>query len=160
MADSNRSRANRKQVVLYMGLDEAEQFTELARRLGESKNAVLRMALREFMRRTMAELRLAQRASRHPPKAPHASKVRSIFCTVANGGAADDPTLEAWILTRLTRDYPQAAVRVQVGSTPRPTIIAVDGDVTPDEAAAVVGHLEPEVAIVVDEYTAARAGRG
>jgi hypothetical protein len=60
--DSNKSRAAKRQLVLYLNPDEAEQLTSVAKQLGQTKNSVVRTALSDYLRRL--KLTPAERAPR------------------------------------------------------------------------------------------------
>jgi hypothetical protein len=162
MADSNRARTGRRQLILYLGEPDAKRLAETAQLLGESMNAVMRMALRDFLRRVLPELQ--SRARGGPPAvappAPHSDRVETLFCSVGVKNHAGDETVEAWVRARLTRDYPLATVRVQVvGARSGPPIIAATGSLSGPEDEAVVAHLEEAVSQLVVEFLAIRASR-
>lgn len=161
MADSNRARTGRRQLILYLGEPDAKRLAETAQLLGESMNAVMRMALRDYLRRVLPEL---HRAGGGPPAvappAPHSDRVETLFCSVGVKNHAGDETVEAWVRARLTRDYPLAKVRVLVvGARSGSPIIAVTGSLSGPENEAVVAHLEEAVSQLVVEFLAIRDSR-
>ena len=150
--DSNRARTGRRQLVLYLGPEEHEDLTRAAEQLGETKNAVVRWVMRDFLRKHAAERRSAARTA-IPGGAPHADRVKSITVNWSVPGKNVEDVC-AMIRAGLVRDYPGVALKMNVerAVTDRRGWLKTEGSLKEEERAAVNAYVAELVNRTIDEY--------
>jgi hypothetical protein len=146
MAVSNGSRTGRRQVALYLSSDEVTELTRVAEQMGETKNTVLRVAWREYLRRLTREKRIAEATAAQTELPPHSGRVTGIECAVYGGRENRREDLAAWLRARVSRDYPHATIKLDLRTTgfARTNLLwaIASGTLTEAEKKEVEAHLD------------------
>lgn len=158
--DSNKSRAAKRQLVLYLHPEEAEQLASTAEQLGEPKNVVVRTALRDYMRRLVRDGRVGVSAGSGAPvkPSPHTERVTRLRCVVRGGRYQREDDLSAYLRARVLKEYPRASLELELKASgfarisPATTVVSVEGKLKDGERAEVQQHVFSALKEAFEEF--------